>query len=45
MLAFSAIRETEDWSTTSVVVGLILLIVVIGLLIWQVRRFLNGPPA
>ncbi len=43
MLVISAIRETEAWSGTSIGLGVVLLIAVIGLLVWQVRRFLQRP--
>ena len=43
MVAISAIRETEAWSSASIGVGVVLLIVGVVLLVWQVRKFLNGP--
>ena len=42
MLVISAVRETEAWSGTSVVLGVMLLAVVTGLIVWRVRRFLDG---
>jgi hypothetical protein len=43
MLVIGAVRETETWSGASVVLGLLLLAVLIALIVWQVRRFLQGP--
>ncbi len=44
MLVISAIRETEAWSGVTVVAGLVLAALAVGLLVWQIRRFLSGPP-
>jgi flagellar biogenesis protein FliO len=43
MVVISALRETEAWSATSVVLGLLLLALVIGFIVWRVRRFMQGP--
>jgi flagellar biogenesis protein FliO len=43
MVVISAVRETEAWSGTSVVLGLLLLALLVGFIVWQVRRFLQGP--
>ena len=44
MLVISAIRETEAWSGGTVVAGVIIAVAALGLLVWQIRRFLSGPP-
>jgi hypothetical protein len=44
MLVISAIRETEAWSGGSIAAAVIVAVVAIGLLVWQIRRFLGGPP-
>jgi hypothetical protein len=43
MVAISAIRETEAWSGTSIGAGLVLAVVVVGLIVFWIRRFLQGP--
>ena len=44
MLVISAIRETEAWSGGTVTAGVIIAVVAVSLLVWQIRRFLGGPP-
>jgi flagellar biogenesis protein FliO len=41
MPVIAALRETEAWSPTSVVLGLLLVVVVVGYISWRVRRFLQ----
>ncbi|MGA9596712.1 MAG: hypothetical protein WBV06_11165 [Acidimicrobiia bacterium] len=41
MLVISAIRQTEAWSGTSIVLGLLLLGVLVGLLARRIRRFMR----
>ncbi|MDJ0953512.1 MAG: hypothetical protein QNJ81_07515 [Acidimicrobiia bacterium] len=43
MLAISAIRETEAWSGATIAAGVVIAVIAIGLLIWQIRRFMSGP--
>jgi uncharacterized protein HemY len=44
MVVISAIRETEAWSGASIAAASIIAVVAIVALIWQIRRFLGGPP-
>ncbi|MEA2003294.1 MAG: hypothetical protein U9N84_15595 [Actinomycetota bacterium] len=41
MIAIGAVRETEAWSGATVVLGLVLLIAILGVIVWMVRRFLQ----
>ncbi|MDJ0925148.1 MAG: hypothetical protein QNJ77_11355 [Acidimicrobiia bacterium] len=42
MVVISAVRETEAWSAASIIFGLLLLALLVGLIVWRVRRYLRG---
>jgi hypothetical protein len=42
MTPFGAVRPVEPWTAASVTAGVVLLVVVVGLIVWRVRRFLRS---
>jgi hypothetical protein len=41
MVDIRAVREVETWSGTNLVGGILLLVVVVALLIWAIRRYVR----
>jgi hypothetical protein len=41
MALFGAVREVEPWTASSVAVGIILAVGLIGVLVWRLRRYLR----
>jgi hypothetical protein len=41
MVDIRAVREVETWTETNVLGGILLLAVVVGLLIWAIRRYVR----
>jgi len=42
MALFGMVREAERWTGASVAVGIVLAVVLIGVLVWCLRRFLRS---
>ena len=42
IMEIAALREVEPWTGPSLVMGIVLLVVTIAVIVWAIRRYLNG---
>jgi len=42
IMEIAALREVEPWTGPSIVLGAVLLIATIAVLVWAIRRYLDG---